>query len=308
MTRLLAVSAAALLALLVFVPPSQADDPAPDVRIGVPASVFTEVSPIARNFVLGHFSGVMKELTGMTGKISPPADALAVARALDEKTLDLAVFQGHEFAWAAQRYPSLRPLMIAVYHDRNIRACLVVPKESAAKDFGCLKGKDMALALGTKCPCRMFLARHCVTGGSACEPKKFFQKITRPGYPEAALDAVCNEEVACTVVDRASWKIYQENKTGNAACLKVLKESEVFPAACIAYRQGNLPDAKLERFKQGMLDAKDSPRGRQLMFLLQVTTFENVPDDYAQQLANIRKVYAAPEVPPAKTAGAATTQ
>src|SRR5262245_11401969 len=130
MKRLCAVSALAMLASLTIVPTTaKADDPVPEVRIGVPASVFTEVSPRIRDFVLGQFSGVMKELTGMKGKVEPPADALAVARALDERKLDLAVFQGHEFAWAQERHPNLRPLMIAVYHDRNIRACLVVPKE-----------------------------------------------------------------------------------------------------------------------------------------------------------------------------------
>src|SRR5262245_11399137 len=119
-----------LAALLGFAVSARADGDV--LRIGLVESVFTDVSSTAANIVVGRFSQVMKDLTGLEGKVVA-ADALAVGQRLDKKELELGVFQGFEFAWAQQRYPSLRPLMIAVNEDPHLRAFLIVPKTSPAK-------------------------------------------------------------------------------------------------------------------------------------------------------------------------------
>jgi ABC-type phosphate/phosphonate transport system substrate-binding protein len=260
------------------------------VRIGLVESIFNDVPSAAVDIVAKRFSSVMKDLTALEGKAFSAGDAFAVGAALDKKELELGVFQGYEFAWAQQRYPNLRPLMIAVNQDRQLRSCLIVPKSSPAKNWSDLKGKHFALPLGSKGHCSLYLQRRCQCTGE-CAPKSFFARITRPSYPEAALDEVCSLDSHATVVDRISWGIYQRVKPGNAAHLKVIQESEIFPAGVIAYRAGALTQQTLDAVKNGLLNAPNNARARQLMMLIQITSFETIPDDYAGTLANILKTY-----------------
>src|SRR5439155_17532774 len=189
------------------------------------------------------------------GQAAPAGDAYAIAQKLKDGKLHLGVFQGFEFAWAQQKYPKLKPLMIAVYYDRHLRASVVVQKDCPAAGVADLRGKDLALPIGAKGHCRLFLARHCANDNGPCEPKAFFGHIARPEHAEAALDLVCDGYVQGAVVDDVSFECYKLVKAGPAKRLRVLKQSEVFPAGVIAYYEGALDDATLTRFTRGMLDA-----------------------------------------------------
>jgi hypothetical protein len=74
----------------------------------------------------------------------------------------------------------------------------------------------------------------------------------------------------------------------------VIERSEVFPASVVAYRDGALELATLRRFREGLVNASQTPMGRQLLTLWKLTSFEPVPDDYAQTLANILRSYPPP--------------
>jgi hypothetical protein len=75
-----------------------------------------------------------------------------------------------------------------------------------------------------------------------------------------------------------------------------LQLSEPFPCAVIAYCPGTLSEETLERFRAGLLAAKSSRHGRQMMQLCRITSFEEVPADFDRMLAAIAKAYP----PPAK--------
>jgi hypothetical protein len=62
----------------------------------------------------------------------------------------------------------------------------------------------------------------------------------------------------------------------------------------VAYVPGVLPEALLTRFRDGMIAAKDTTRGRQLLELCRITRFETVPGGYEQMLAEIAKAYPPP--------------
>lgn len=50
----------------------------------------------------------------------------------------------------------------------------------------------------------------------------------------------------------------------------------------------------LDKFREGLLDAHKTPLGREMMESFKITSFEAVPDNYAQMLADIMKIYPPP--------------
>src|SRR5205823_6266527 len=269
------LSAVALLACAVC-STAQAPAASPDpVHIGLVQTLFVDVPEPLVGMLMKPFSGLMRDLTGLNGQAAPAGDAYAIAQKLKDGKLHLGVFQGFEFAWAQQKYPKLKPLMIAVYYDRHLRASVVVHKDCPANAVAGLRGKDLALPIGAKGHCRLFLQRHCTDANGPCEPKAFFNHISRPPHAEAALDLVCDGYVECAVVDDVSFQTYKGVKIAAAKRLRVLKQSEVFPAGVIAYYEGALDDGTLNRFTRGMLDATKSRKAIEMMSLFKITSFED---------------------------------
>jgi len=89
---------------------------------------------------------------------------------------------------------------------------------------------------------------------------------------------------------------YRKQFPDFSAKVKSLLHSEAFPCAVIAYYPGTLDEQLLDQFRNGMLAAKDSRPGRQMMQLCRITSFEEVPDDFDKTLEDIAKAYP----PPAK--------
>ncbi len=272
--------------------PAVADHPAP-VRIGMVKTLFTDIPQPLVNVFMPIFSGLMKDLTGLEGKILPGDSALEVGRKLHEDQLQLAVFQGVEFAWAQQKYQDLRPLMVAVNGSPHVRALLVVHQESNADGFGFLKGKDIAIPRRSREHHRLFLARNCTDCGCQ-EPKSFFAYIHQPSGVENALDKVASGDIPAALVDNQGLEFYTHLQPGRAKRLRVVKASEIFPTGVVAYRHGAIDNATLEKFKTGMINAKKNEKGRELLQLFNITGFEPVPADYAQTLAEIIRTYPAP--------------
>lgn len=284
-----------MLAGLVFLPAPvvRADRNGGRVKIGLVESMFVDVPRPLVEVMLEPFGSLMRDHTGLDGEMLIAGDALQVGKRLEEERLALGVFHGFEFAWARQRYPHLRPLMVAVYKHRHIRVNLVVKDDCAAAEPADLKGKALALPRRSKEHCRLFLDRTCGECGG-CEPKAFFNQVTRPPHIEAGLDDVCLGRVQAAVVDSVSLQSYADVKPAWAARLKVLKQSETFPAGVVAYREGALDEGTLRRFRDGMINANRSQRGREMMNIFKISAFEPVPADYEQTLADILRAYPAP--------------
>jgi ABC-type phosphate/phosphonate transport system substrate-binding protein len=263
------------------------------VRIGLVSSLFRDVKPALVQMSLQPFSALVRSQTGLDGRPVVIPDALALGQQLHEDKVQFAVFHGVEFAWAQHKYPDLRPLVIAVNRHRQLRANLVVRHDSPVKAFADLKGKKVALPRGSREHCHLFLERAARTCAGAA--REFFGATVVPDDVEAALDDVIRRKVDAAVVDGVALECYQLLKPGCFAGLKVARPSEVFPAAVVAYRPGALDEATLARFRDGLLKAHQNSRTRELMFLWRLTAFEAIPDDYQQNLTEIRKVYPGPE-------------
>jgi ABC-type phosphate/phosphonate transport system substrate-binding protein len=100
--------------------------------------------------------------------------------------------------------------------------------------------------------------------------------------------------VQAVLVDALALQSYEEVKSGCFARLKVLKESERFPPGVVAYRQGALDNATLNKFREGMLTANQNARGKDLMSFWKLTAFENVTADFEQMITDIVRAYPPP--------------
>jgi ABC-type phosphate/phosphonate transport system substrate-binding protein len=262
------------------------------VRIGLVGSLFRDIpEPMARA-LMEPFGALMQSQTGLSGELVQVPGPDALGRQLARGQVELGVFHGFEFAWARTTNPGLRPLMIAVNQQRHLRAYVVVGSASGISTLADLRGKGLALPHGTREHCRLFLDRRCEACGPT--PERFFSRLTTPANLEDALDDVVDNLVQATVVDGVALESFKRRKPARFARLKVIQESEVFPAAVVAYQPGTLDEATLERFRSGLVNARKTALGRQLLTLWKLTGFEPVPNDYEQTLAAIAKAYPPP--------------
>ncbi len=267
------------------------------VRIGLVSSLFRDVPPALVQFSMKPLASLIQTQTGMSGQAVVAGDALNLAGLLNEGKVQLGVFHGVEFAWAQEKYPQLRPLVICINRQRNLKAHLVTKHDSAVKCFQDLKGKSLSLPRRSREHCHLFLERECRGCGAA--PKDLFSEVIAHADVEEALDGVVSGKVAAAVVDGVSLESYEVLKPGNYSGLKIVRDSHTFPAAVIAYRVGALDEATLNRFRDGLIRAHQNTRSRELMYMWRLTAFEPVPADYQRTLTEIRKVYPAPPPAPA---------
>ncbi|HWY86732.1 MAG TPA: PhnD/SsuA/transferrin family substrate-binding protein [Gemmataceae bacterium] len=264
------------------------------VRIGMVSSLFHDIPLPLIEFLGGPFKTLIKEFTGLDGQLKVGGDAFEVGKKLADGKLELAVFHGFEYGWARQKYPELRPLTIAVSKHRQVRAFLVVRDDSAVQSFSDLRGKDVGFPRKSKEHSRLFLENSCAEFGH-CSARAFFGQVQASANADDALDDILRGKLQAVVTDTMSLEEYERFKPGCYARLKVVKQSEPFPPAVIVYREGALDADTLKRFRDGMIGANQSPRGRDMMSMFKMTAFEPVPDDYGQMVAEILRHYPAPE-------------
>jgi len=275
-------------------PSAQAGEITP-VRIGMVASIFADVPPTLVQILSPSFGTMMKEFTGLDGTLIVGGDPFEVSKDLKDGKLQLAVYHGFEFAWAQERDPALKPLLVAVNKHRSLKAHLVVRIDCDAKCVSEMKGDAFALPRKSREHCKLFLDKQCLEN-AGCDAKTCL-KINVPSHAEAALDAVASGKAKATVVDTIALDTYRDIKPSVFARLKVMKESENFPTGVVAYREGSLAPELVARFREGMIAANKNARGRDMLSMWKITAFEPVPNDYQQMLNDILKAYPAPIAP-----------
>jgi ABC-type phosphate/phosphonate transport system substrate-binding protein len=277
---------ACLLFLSASAAPAQQGAP---IKIGLPSNMFREKLKTAE-FLMPVFKQLMDSQTGIKGEPMILTSADDVGRQLNDGKLQLGVFHGFEYAWAQAKYPDLRPLVIAVSQNNpQLTAEIVVANNSAATKLEDLKDQKVAIPLGTKEHPRLFLFRNL--GKLGHRHDKFFKEISMPPNVKAALDDVADGRIQGALVDGTALESYKWLNPANAAKLKTIMKSEVFPPGTIVYKQGGLPETDLKKFKDGLTSAHQSAGGLQLLSLWKLSRFDNVPADYHQSLDSIRRAY-----------------
>jgi phosphonate transport system substrate-binding protein len=263
------------------------------VHIGLTGSLFRDTPEVLMQAMTRPFKSLMESQTGLSGELVPGVKSDELSQRLKDDKLQLAVFQGFEFAWARQKYPELKPLMIAVNQQKDLYAHVLVRDDSGTAKLADLKGKTIAVPRRTREHCHLFLDRRCEALGKPT--KDFFGKVVTPLTGEEAVDAVVNGRADAALADGCFLDWYEKHKPGRFAHLKALVKSEVFPATVVVYYADAIDEVTLRRFREGMLSAKNNPRGVELMTLCQMTSFEPVPDDYDKVCKEIAKAYPPPE-------------
>jgi ABC-type phosphate/phosphonate transport system substrate-binding protein len=262
------------------------------VRIGISGAFLRDLPDAMYQASLRLFRSLLESQTGCCGEIVPAADPLEVGEQLAADKIQVGIFHGFEFAWARQQHDDLKPLVIAINKQEHLSAILVVRDDCSARNLNDLKGKTLALPRRTKGHCHLFLERQCLACGESVPA--WFGQVTTPPTLEDALDSLVTGKVDAAIVDGVFLDWYQDRKPKHFSKLKVLKQSETFPATVIAYHAGALDEATLQRFRDGLLNAAKTPRGQQLLPLCQMTSFEKIPTDYDRLLTEILKAYPPP--------------
>src|SRR5947209_6020358 len=103
------------------------------VHIGIDHTLFRDIPQELALVLMEPFGGLMKAMTGLESELTDGGDGLQLGRQLAEDKLQLGLFQGIDFAWAQQKYPKLRPLMLIINQKPYHRAYLVVNAKSMIK-------------------------------------------------------------------------------------------------------------------------------------------------------------------------------
>jgi len=273
-------------------PGQQAQSPATPVKIGMVNTLFRDVPPSLVQVMTPPFQTLMRDQTGLDGEIIAAGDAEDLGKRLNERKVQLGVFHGFEFAWAQQKFPDLKPLMIAVNKQRSLKAFVMVRDDSKGLTLADLQGKTVSVPKRSKEHTLLFLERELAKLGT--DQKTLFGKVIAHASIEDALDDILRDKVQAVLVDALALQSYEEVKSGCFARLKVLKESETFPPGVVAYRQGAIDNVTLNKFREGMLTANQNARGKDLMSLWKLTAFENVTADFEQMVTNIVRAYPPP--------------
>jgi ABC-type phosphate/phosphonate transport system substrate-binding protein len=235
----------------------------------------------------------IKDETGLDNAIEVQKGWRDLAKGMAQGQFQIGVFQGYEFAWDVERDTKLKPLAIAVNTYSYPVVHVVVNKNNPAKDFAGLKGQTLTIPVSGQGIFKLFVERQSKLVGS--DLKAFFSNISEPDNFEDALDDVVDGKIKATVVDRATLEAFKNRKPARFNKLRPAAQSQPLPPPVVAFYEGKLDEATLDRFKQGLLNASLTERGQTLRTLCHLTNFEAVPSDFEQVLAATRKAYPLPK-------------
>ena len=262
------------------------------VRIGLLGNLFRDAPEPLIQVLAKPFKSLMEDQAGFVAQVVVGGDAEAMAVQIKEGKIEIAVFQGFEFAWARLKNPELKPLLICVNQQPFARSVLVVHQDCKATRTDDLHGKILAMPRLAREHARIFVERRCVQPGMPMD--KWFDKVMAPRTASDALDDVAENLAQATVVDDLDLEAFRKTYPKTASRLRVLLESETFPCAVIAYQPGTLDPTMLLRLRAGMIAAKTTTRGSKLLEMCRITSFEAIPANYEQNLADILKAYPPP--------------
>jgi ABC-type phosphate/phosphonate transport system substrate-binding protein len=263
------------------------------IKIGLVRAFFNDLDEVTISIANEPFGILMKQATGLEGELFCKDQAADVARKLNDGELQVAVLHGHEFAWAQQKYPKLTPLMIAVNKYCDVKAYVIVAKNSKCATIADLRGKTLDLPIQTKEHCHMFMQKNCQD--NAGNWQTFFKSVSRSNSSIKAMDDICRGKCDAVIVDTIGLEFYKDIKGPFfEQHLRVLQQSDTFPSPVIVVKEGTLDKATLEKFRAGLANAHNLGDAKDVLSMWQIKGFEAIPPNYGKLLADTLKAYPAP--------------
>lgn len=256
------------------------------IQLGIPDTLFRGVPEYLKQPGAAPFLKMMKAQTGLDGNVNFIPDPMTVAAQLNDDKLQIAVLQGHEFAWARAKYSDLIPIAITDPYQQNQAFC-IVSWDCKAENIGQLKEGAISLPAALRDYCEMYLAKLKQDHMKG----KAFKGQLKAAQAVDAIDDVINGKAVCAIVDGTTLKFYKDLYPGQFKNTRILCESDKFPNACIAVKKGRLDEKTIESFKKALTNAPNDPTGRFLLTNWKLKGFTKVPDDYDLQLKTFLKSY-----------------
>lgn len=256
------------------------------MQLGMPETLFQGVPAWMKEAGAGPFLKMMKTQTGFDGKLNFSPDGLALAEQINAGKIHIGVFQGHEFAFARNKYPNLIPVAVTSPLRPNQAFCIVRWNCKAA-DIGGLKGEKISLPPVHRDYCEMFLAKQKadhMKGGN-------FSGTLKAATAADAIQDVIDEKAALTVVDAATVHFFQQVFPGQFKNVKILCQSDPFPSGCVVVKKDELDPKTIEKFRKALFNAPTDPVGKPMLATWKLNGFQIVPDDYELQLKKVLKTY-----------------
>lgn len=284
--------AGAILPVLVALAPApRAGAARPEsVKIGLPESLFNGLPPAVVGPAAKPFQGMFEKQTGLKGDIVIAKDFDDITGRLRDRTLDVAVLHGFEYAWV-QQDTELVPLLVTVPTSK-LEACLVVNVNSKVAGVKDLKGDCVAVPPATKAHCRLY---HDRLRGALPEGCCGCAKMGNVSVEEA-FDACATGKCDAVLADASALAGYQRNKPGVGSQLKVLDKSEAFPSAVIVYRKDAFDAETAKKVRAGLIRGVSTPQGQLLTGLWRLKGFAEIGSGYRAELDRSLKAFP----PPAK--------
>lgn len=264
----------------------------PTLKIGLPETMFNGMPAAIVQPASKPFQSLFEKQSGYTCEVAVAKDHAELADQLAKGKIDVAVFHGFEYAWVKQ-HKELIPLLVTVPRTKH-RACLVVNIDSKAKNGEDLKGESVAIPSNTKAHCRLYLER--LKDGlpaGCCDAAKFDNKTTVS--IEEALDAVATGKCPSALVDASALATYQNDKPGAGKQLKVMSESDAFPAGVIVYRKDAFNAATATKISTGLIKSVKTAQGQLLTSLWRLEGFAEMSPEVQAELDKCLKAYPAPK-------------
>lgn len=282
------------LALILLLAPAvgvRAEDKPVDLKMGMLQGMFRDIQPAMVQVLSKPFRELVFKQTGFTGDVDICPDAMNLVEKLKDRKLQIGVFHGHEFAWAQKKCPDLVAIVITIPPGGKAQSMIVVNLDCKAMSVADLVEDPVTLPRGAKAYSLLFLEKcRMGLGKSVAKP------VTKIGMTtEDLLNAVVLGEVAAALVDASTLDGYKTLQPGAFKQLKILKQSEMFPPAVVAYRKGSISEDDAAKIRKGLSTANQNPSGKLLMTLWNLKGLEEPPADYQQKLDAILKAYPAPE-------------
>lgn len=279
-------------AFLATLPISSAEkESAPIVHMGMIQSLFRGSETgilLAQTSPIGDLLLSQTDLKGDVCVVPEPEE---LVRQVQKGDLHIAVIHGIEFAWVRDKYPEVKPLVLAVNKDVQLKAYIVVREDNPAKSITDLHGKSFSFPPRSLNHVYLYLHRSIQDAGF--DPAGFFCPSPTPANVGQAIDSVVDGATEGTIVDAVAWDVYCQRKPGRAKKLKVIHESGWFPTATVVYNAKNSDPKMMEKVRNALLASDQTALGRQMLTLWRLTQFRAVPNEYEPLLTSVMKTYPA---------------
>lgn len=259
------------------------------LKVAITRNFFTNFPERIIKLVMQPFPEIVKKQTDLPGSIDLCAKSNQLAEQLANGDCHLAVFNSHEFLWARAKNPKLKPLMLAENKTTPLKAYLVVNKDDGIKNIAQLEKKEVCVPGNSRPFAEAFLEYQCCKPGQA--PKDFYSSLRKTDDAEEALDSLADGKTQAVLVEKAAWERYLKRKPTMAQNLDVVKESEDFLPAVIAYIPEHMPPGWSDIFRKGMMAANENPATTKLMTLVKISSFLEVPENFEDRAAEMLKRY-----------------